>query len=228
MQYGQFCPIAKAVEIVGDRWTLLILRELLSGGRRFNELQRGLGTISPALLTERLKTLADRGLVLKRKIPGQRGYEYFPAGACEDLGPILKGLGEWGMRWAKDNLVDEDYDVELLMLYLERTIATDKLPGVSTILRFEFEDLKRERNWWLVVENDTVDVCVKDPGRDVDMFFKTTVRTMSDVWLGHRSYQSAIKDGSLDVVGPSDLVRTVHSWLRCVDFADISASGPVI
>ncbi len=225
MQYGQFCPIAKATEILGDRWTLLIIRELLNGGRRFSQLQRGLGTISPALLTERLKTLAAYGLIVKRKIPGQRGHEYFPAGSCDALGPILQALGEWGMRYAKDDLVDEDYDVELLMLYLERTIAIEKLPGSAIVLRFEFEDMRKERIWWLVVDDGHVDVCVKDPGRDVDIFFKTTVRTMTDVWLGHQTYKSAIKKGALDIVGPSGLVRSVSSWLRCGDYADVSTAG---
>ena len=225
MQYGQFCPIAKATEILGDRWTLLIIREILNGGRRFSQLQRGLGTISPALLTERLKTLAAYDLIVKRKIPGQRGYDYFPAGACEALGPILQSLGEWGMRFAKDHLGDEDYDIELLMLYLERTIAIDKLPGSAIVLRFEFEDLRKERIWWLVVEDGHVDVCVKDPGRDVDVYINTTVRVMTDVWLGHKTYKSAIKEGVLEIVGPSGLVRSVSSWLRCVDYAEVSVAG---
>jgi len=224
MQYGQFCPIAKATELLGDRWTLLIVRELLVGGRRFNVLQRGLGTISPALLTSRLKALTEHGLIVKRKIPGQKTYEYFPTPACEELAPVLKGLGDWGMRWAKEHLVDEDYDVELLMLYLERTIATDKLPGDETTLRFEFEDMRKDRIWWLVVQRDAVDVCIKDPGRDVDLYFTTTVRAMTDCWLGHRSYKEAIREGDVKIVGPADLTRTVNSWLRCVDYAEASSA----
>ncbi len=224
MQYGQFCPIAKATELLGDRWTLLIVRELLMGGRRFNALQRGLGTISPALLTSRLKTLTENGLIVKRKIPGQKTYEYFPTSACEELTPVLKGLGDWGMRWAKEHLVDDDYDVELLMLYLERTIATEKLPGDETTLRFEFEDMRKDRIWWLVVQRDAVDVCVKDPGRDVDLYFTTTVRAMTDCWLGHRSYKEAIREGDVKIVGSADLTRTVNSWLRCVDYAEASSA----
>jgi DNA-binding HxlR family transcriptional regulator len=227
MQYGQFCPVSKAAEILGERWTLLIIREILNGGRRFSELQRGLSTISPALLTERLNGLADRGLIVKRRIPGQRGFEYFPTAPCLDLGPVLHTLGEWGMRYAKDSLVDEDYDVDLLMLYMERTIATEKLPGATTVLRFEFKDMRKERFWWLIVDGDQVDICIKNPGRDVYIFFKSTLRTMTDVWLGHRSYKAAIKDGSLEIIGPRNLVQTVGSWLRCVDYAHVSAGGPL-
>jgi DNA-binding HxlR family transcriptional regulator len=97
MKYNQFCPISKAAEILGERWTILILREILMGGRRFNELQRGLGDISPALLTSRLKSLENRGIVMRRKVQGQRIYEYFPTPACEALMPVLFSLGEWGL-----------------------------------------------------------------------------------------------------------------------------------
>ncbi len=96
MNYGQFCPIAKATEILGERWTFLIIRELVMGGRRFNELQRGLGDISPALLTARLKSLEQQGMVARRKASGQRSYEYFPTKACEELAPVLVALGNWG------------------------------------------------------------------------------------------------------------------------------------
>lgn len=218
MKYGQFCPIAKATEVVGEKWTLLIIRELLMGANRFNQLQRGLGSISPALLTTRLNTLIEHGLVIRRKIPGQRGYEYFPAASCKELLPILTALGSWGMRYAKESLADEDYDVELLMLYLERSIATDKLPGTETILRFVFDDMRKQRLWWLVVQGQKVDVCVKDPGREVDVYFNSSVRTMTDVWLGHRTYASAIRAGDLKVSGPTSLTRSVGSWLRCTAF----------
>ena len=119
MEYGQFCPIAKATEILGEKWTLLIVRELLMGGRRYSELQRGLGQISPTMLSKRLDSLERYGLVLKKKIPNQKGYEYLPTRSCSELLPIIKSLGDWGMRWAQSNLTEKDYDVELLMLYLQ-------------------------------------------------------------------------------------------------------------
>ena len=210
MQYGQFCPIAKATEILGEKWTILIVRELLMGGRRFTELQRGLGVISPTILTARLKALEDHGLAAKRRIPGQRGHEYFPTESCQELLPIIMALGEW----AKSNLSDDDYDVELLMLYLERSVLPEKLPGRETVIRFEFTDLKQHRDWWLVIADTRVDVCVKDPGRDVDVFFTTDVRTMTEVWLGRETYRAAVKSGALTIVGPAALTRNVRSWLR--------------
>ncbi len=218
MEYGQFCPIAKATEVVGEKWTLLIIRELLMGASRFNQLVRGLGGISPALLTTRLNSLIVARLVVRRKISGQRGYEYFPTEACNELLPILRHLGVWGMRWAKDNLVDEDYDVDLLMLYLERTVVADKIPGTNAVVRFSFDDLKEQKHWWLVVHSDRTEVCVKDPGQEVDVYLRSTLRTMTDVWLGHRSYASALRSGDLKLTGTTALTQTAKSWLRCTEF----------
>jgi DNA-binding HxlR family transcriptional regulator len=218
MSYGQFCPIAKAMDLLGDRWTILIIRELLMGASRFNELQRGLGSISTAVLTTRLKSLAENGILVRKRLSGMRGYEYFPTSACKELLPIIVSLGEWGMHWAKNHLVDEDYDVELLMLYLERTVDHDMLPGPETTLRFEFTDLKQHRLWWLVASDKGNDVCCEDPGKDVDVYFSSTLRVMTDVWLGHRSYREAKGAGELTLVGPSELTRHVSKWLRCEIF----------
>ncbi|WP_417464811.1 winged helix-turn-helix transcriptional regulator [Kordiimonas sp.] len=220
MRYGQFCPIAKANEILGEKWTILIIRELLMGARRFNELQRGLGMISPALLTSRLKTLEEQGLVVRRRINGQKGYEYFPSASAEDLMPVLVAMGEWGLCWARHNITDADYDADFLMYYLERSVSADNLPGVETVLRFEFSDFPTQKAWWLVVTKDRVELCIKDPGKDVDVYFYSTVRTMADVWMGDSSYKEAIKQGDLSVVGPSSLTKNITSWLTPSIFAE--------
>ncbi len=213
MNYGQFCPIAKAIEILGERWNILIVRELLMGGRRFNELQRGLGDISPALLTSRLKSLEDQGIVARRKISGHRGYEYLPTAACEALLPIILTLGEWGLSWARDLLVEDDFDINFLMFYLERSVDPGKLPGDS-VIRFKFTDLTEQRDWWLLVERNSVQICVTPPTRDVDVYFTTTVRTMHDVWMGDRTYRDAVDSGELIIEGEPALTRNVGSWLR--------------
>ena len=141
MEYGQFCPVAKALEVLGERWTILIVRELLMGGSRFNELQRGLNQISPTMLTRRLNELSDAGIVIRKKIPGQRGYEYFLTEMGNELLPVVESIGNWGMRWARGKMDDTDLDLELLMLYLKRSIRPDKLPGNETIIRFKFTDI---------------------------------------------------------------------------------------
>lgn len=214
MQYGQFCPIAKATEILGERWTILIVRELLMGGRRFNELQRGLGGISTALLTNRLKSLEDQGMLVRRKASGQKSFEYHPTQACEALLPVLISLGEWGICWAKHTLIDKDFDVEFLMFYLERSIDASAIPGSNAVIKFHFTDLDEQRNWWLLVSKDAVDLCLKDPGKDVDVYFTGEVRTMHDVWMGERTYRDAIKSGDLDIQGDNALTRNVRAWLK--------------
>jgi len=227
MEYGQFCPIAKASEIIGEKWTLLIIRELLMGAHRFNEMQRGLSLISPTILTKRLNSLVDHGLVLKKKISGQQGYEYFPTESCKELLPIIKSLGDWGMRWARDNLTESDYDVELLMLYLQRSIRPDKLVGNETVIRFKFTDIKDLSNWWLVARDKDVDVCVKDPGKDVDVYFTCPVKTMIDVWMGELSYRKAVNSNKLKVVGPSVLTRNIFTWMDVSIFADLPSAEEI-
>ena len=220
MEYGQFCPIAKATEILGEKWTLLIVRELLMGGRRYSELQRGLGQISPTMLSKRLDSLERYGLVLKKKIQNQKGYEYFPTRSCSELLPIIKSLGDWGMHWAQSNLTEKDYDVELLMLYLQRSVNPQNLVGDETVIRFKFTDIKDFPDWWMVVQGGNVDLCVNDPGKEVDIYFTTTVKTMVDVWMGWSSYRQAIAKDELTLVGPKVLINNVSAWMEDSIYAD--------
>jgi len=221
MEYGQFCPIAKATEILGDKWTLLIVRELLMGATRFSELQRGLAQISPTMLTKRLNSLCDSGVIVRRKIPNQRGYEYFLTEAGRELMPVVRNVGEWGMRWARGTMADTELDVQLLMLYLQRSIIPEKLVGRETVLRFKFTDINELSDWWIVVKGEQVEICVQDPGKDVDVFFTTDLRTMIGVWMGDMTYRSVMGDGRLKLVGPRDLTRNVSSWMANSIFAGI-------
>ena len=227
MEYGQFCPVAKATEILGEKWTLLIIRELLMGGTRFNVLQRGLRLISPTILTKRLNSLEAQGLVVRKKIQGQRGYEYFPTASCRELLPIIRQIGDWGMRWARNNLTDSDYDVELLMLYLQRSIVLEKLVGSENVVRFKFTDIEDLSEWWLLIKNGDVDICVSDPGKDVDVYFTTSVRTMAAIWMGDSTYKSAIAEGRLTVVGPRAMTRDITAWMSNSIFADIPSAGEI-
>lgn len=227
MEYGQFCPIAKATEILGEKWTLLVVRELLMGGTRFSELQRGLSLISPTMLSKRLDTLEEHGLVLKKKIPNQKGYEYFPTKSCSELLPIIKTLGDWGMRWARSNLTEKDYDVELLMLYLKRSINPENLIGNETVIRYKFTDIKDFPDWWMVVKGGDVDLCVKDPGKEVDVYFTTSVKTMAGIWMGDTTYKKAIAGDELKLVGPKALTKDVSCWMEVSVFADFAPASEI-
>lgn len=227
MEYGQFCPVAKATEIIGEKWTLLVIRELLMGGTRFNELQRGLSHISPTMLSRRLDSLAAHGLVLKKNIPGQKGFEYFPTKSCQELLPIIQSLGDWGMRWARSNLTEKDYDVELLMVYLKRSIVQDKLVGKETVIRFKFTDIEEYPDWWLVVTGDDIDLCVNDPGKDVDVYFTSNVKTMADIWMGDTTYRKAIRAGDLKIVGDKNLTNNITAWMANSIFTDLPSAREI-
>ena len=224
---NQFCPIAKASEVICEKWTLLIMREILMGGSRFNTIQRGLGSISPTVLTKRLKVLCDQGLVIRKKISGQKGFEYYPTACGQELMPILEHVGAWGMRWARQGMPDRDLDVELLMLYLERSIVRESLPGQENVIRFHFRDLQEAPNWWIVVHPDKVDTCIQDPGKDVDVYFTTDLRTMIELWMGDTSWRDAMRDDRIEVMGPAPLIRDVQAWMRGSVFQGIEPATAI-
>lgn len=227
MKYGQFCPVAKAAEVLGDKWSLLIVRELLMGGNRFNVLQRGLSNISPTILTKRLNELVDEGIVIKKKIQGQKGFEYYLTECGQELFPILEQLGTWGMRWARGGMPESDLDAELLLLYMERSLITEKLPGNENVIRFRFTDIKEFNNWWLLVKNDEVDACIHDPGKDVDVYITTDLRTMIEAWMGDVTYKKAINDGRMTVVGPPALTKNIASWIKGSIFEGIAPAREI-
>jgi DNA-binding HxlR family transcriptional regulator len=220
-EYGQFCPVAKATEVIGEKWTLLILRELLLGTCRFNDFQRAIARISPTLLTKRLKQLEERGIIVRKKVSGQKGYEYRLTAAGKELSPLIEHLAVWGMRWARGQLTDDELDVEFLMWDVRRRLVTDSLPGGETVLCFIFEELAKYKTWWIVVYDDDVDLCTQDPGKDVDLYIKTTVRALVEVWEGDLDLAGAIRDELITTHGVRQLARTMPDWFGLCSYADI-------
>jgi alkyl sulfatase BDS1-like metallo-beta-lactamase superfamily hydrolase len=131
------------------------------------------------------------------------------------------------MRWARSNLTEKDYDVELLMLYLKRSINPENLIGNETVIRFQFSDIKEYPNWWMVVQGNEVDLCVNDPGKDIDVYFTTTVKTMAGVWMGDTTYKKAIASDELKLVGPKALIKDISSWMESSVFADIAPASDI-
>jgi DNA-binding HxlR family transcriptional regulator len=221
LEYGQFCPVSKATEILGEKWTLLIIRELLLGATRFNQIQRGMSKISPTILNKRLNTLRKQGLIVQKRIPEQRGYEYQLTEAGRELYPIVLKTAEWGMRWARGQMTDKELDVQLLMSDIQRRINPEKLPSGQTVIRFLFTDLDRYNEWWIKIKNKEVDLCTENPGNEVDVYFTCDLRTMTEVWMGDLSIQQARSDNRLKIVGSSVYLKNIQSWLGLYLLADI-------
>lgn len=211
-KYGQFCPIAKASEILGDPWSMLIVRELLLGSSRFSSLQRGLPRISPTVLNTRLKDLESTGVIVKRPISGQRGHEYRLTAAGKELSSVVDALAVWGMRWARDEMDDSDLDVTFLMFDIQRNIALDELPDGETVICFQFPDLDEFGTWWLVCTPDDIDLCYQDPGKDVNAYVTAQSRDLTEIWMGDQSMQAALKDERLKVWGETAVCKRFAKW----------------
>ena len=218
--YGQFCPVAKATELIGEKWTLLVLRELLLGTTRFNDFQRAISRMSPTLLTKRLRQLEECGIVIRKKLSGQKGYEYRLTAAGKELSPLIEVLGVWGMRWARGQLTDDELDVEFLMREQQRRLQTEHLPDGETVICLIFDELVKHKTWWLLVNSDVVDLCTNDPGKDVDLYISSSVRTIVKIWEGDLDMRIAIRDGLVKTQGLRHLIRTMPDWFGVCMYKD--------
>ena len=209
--YGQFCPVAKAMELLDERWTMLVIRELLCGSRHFNALRRGVPRMSPTLLSARLRTLVRAGIIDRYENGKQVTYALTPAG--EQLRPIVEALGQWGLRWMPE-LGDDDYDPHLVMWDVRRNVDRTAVPPGRTVIRFSFTDVSPEdRYWWVVITPEGVDLCSFDPGHPVTASIETDLRTFTRVWRGELSWTQAQRSGVFHIDGPAHVRRSLPRWL---------------
>ena len=217
--YYQFCPVAKAMELLDERWTLLIVRELVCGSQQFNELRRGLPRMSPSLLSKRLQQLARAGIVERRTDGSDVRYVLTPAG--RELRPVVEALGIWGVRWIGE-LGDEDLDPNLLLWDMHRNIDHAAVPDGRTVVQFRFPDAPaKARNWWMVITEDDADVCDVDPGYPVTVTVSASLRHMVKVWNGDSKWSDALRSGEIDVTGPESLRRALPGWFTLPMFASV-------
>ena len=226
--YGQFCPVAKATEVIGEKWTLLVLRELLLGTTRFNDFQRAISRMSPTLLAKRLRHLEECGIIIRKKISGQKGYEYRLTAAGKELGPLIEVLAVWGMRWARGQMTDDELDVEFLMWDVQRRLQTQHMPDGETVICLVFDELKKYKTWWLLVDGDVVDLCTEDPGKDVDLYLNSSVRTVVEVWEGDLDIRAALRDKSIRAHGPRHLIRTMPDWFGMCLYKEVRPGDPAL
>jgi DNA-binding HxlR family transcriptional regulator len=215
--YGQYCPIARAAEIVCERWTPLVLRELLSGSRYFNEISYGVPLMSRALLIKRLKELEAAGIITRQEKTIGQGSIYLLTPAGEALRPLIEQMGTWATHWTRDRISPDQLDDQLLMWAMRRGINLDTVPPTKVVLQFDLHGLtkgkRKERSYWMVIEQERVDVCLKDPGFAVDVVICADLSALTHVVMGYDSLDRALKEGSITFEGPRDYVQQLPTWL---------------
>ncbi|MDF0602211.1 helix-turn-helix domain-containing protein [Psychromarinibacter sp. C21-152] len=217
--YGQFCPVSMASEIVCTRWTPLVIRELLCGSTRFNDIRRGVPKMSPGLLSKRLKELELSGVIrVERGAGGRTEYRLTEAG--EELRPLIVGIGSWGQRWVESRLSLRNLDPSLLMWDIRRNFEPDPRPAARCTVQFKYRQLETLlQDWWLVVEPDDTDLCKEDPGYEVDVLIDADLRSMTAVWMGLAPMSEEIDAGRIEIDGAPRLTRQVRDWLKLSIFA---------
>jgi len=220
--YRQFCPVAMAAEILCTRWTVVLLRELIAGSTRFNELRRGVPRMSPALLSQRLKDLEAAGILARISSASDRGaLEYQLTAAGRELRPIVEAFGIWGQRRIEAELSLQHLDVQLLMWDMHRNLNTKPMPERRSVVQFAYPKLPAaQRLWWLLVDpKEGVDLCSVDPGFDVDLYVSVDLRTMTAIWMGLDTVRAAVASRRMMLTGSRQLATAMQSWLGLSPFA---------
>jgi DNA-binding HxlR family transcriptional regulator len=220
--YRQFCPVAMAAEILCTRWTVVLLRELIAGSTRFNELRRGVPRMSPALLSQRLKDLEAAGILARISSASDRGaFEYQLTAAGRELKPIVEAFGIWGQRRIEADLSLQHLDVQLLMWDMHRNLNTTPMPARRSVVQFAYPKLPAaQRLWWLIVEpQEGVDLCSVDPGFDVDLYVSVDLRTMTAIWMGLDTVRAAVANRRMMLTGNRQLASAMQTWLGLSPFA---------
>lgn len=221
--YAQYCPVAKATEILGDRWTLLIVREMLGGASGFNELQRGLPGISRSVLSDRMRALERAEVIERRTGPKGRTLEYRFTPAGRDLEPVVQALGEWGATWSVGEPRAEELDPYLLVVWMARHVDRAQLPLDRTVIQFDFRDPKQR--YWMVLEPAEVSVCLHHPGFDVDLGIVVDTATLYRIYLGRADLGGALRAGLLTMAGPRSLQDGFGRWFTWSAFAPASRTA---
>lgn len=220
--YGQYCPLAMASEVLGNRWTLLVVRELLDGSTGFNDIARGLPLMSRTLLTRRLRELETSGVVTH--LPGKRGtsgaYRLTPAGAA--LASVVRSMAIWGQEWIDEEPSLENIDARFLMWDIRRNVKPADFLHDPFTVRFDFADAPDGlKQHWLVFEGGEVDLCYVDPGHEIDVHLETDLRTMTRVWMGWLKLEAAIASEVIVLTGDRAFVSRAREWLGLSGLASI-------
>lgn len=218
--YKQFCPVAMAAEVLCTRWTMVLVRELVAGTTRFNELRRGVPKMSPTLLSQRLKELETAGILVKKEHRSEKGiFEYHLTKAGKDLYPVVEAMGNWGQKWVESQISLKNLDPSLLMWDMRRNLDPSPLPTKQTVIQFLYPELSRSKQrWWLVIEpKGDVDLCWADPGFDIDLYVTTDLRTMTAIWMGLTTVKR--ESEQMKLIGAKEIASSMQIWLGLSPFA---------
>jgi DNA-binding HxlR family transcriptional regulator len=218
-RYGQYCPVARAAEIVADRWTVLIIRELLADVTHFNELERGLPHMSRSLLAERLRRLQRVGIVERRASKRGKWSEYRLTAAGRELQRVIDVLGEWGARWAFGDPRPDELDPIVLLWWMRRRVDFDRIPRRRVVLQFEFRGAIK-RTYWLLIEPTDASVCLKNPGFEIDLVVSADIWAFYRVWLGRSTLAEALRREQIQLDGTPGDVRAFPHWFALSPMAE--------
>ena len=218
---GRFCPIVMASEILGPRWSMVLLSELLEGSSRFNELRRGIPRISPGLLSKRLKELQDWGLIERRQQSGGEVAEYVPTDAAMELKPVIYALGCWTQKWIDARITVDTLDAPYLMWHIRRNFNPDPMPKRKTVIQFIYPEVPiAERNYWMILTpGEDVDLCSIDPGYNVDLFVAADLMAMTHAFLGQSTLNQEIGKDTITLTGDSLARANFRKWFVQSSFA---------
>ncbi|QLQ09921.1 MAG: helix-turn-helix transcriptional regulator [Nocardioidaceae bacterium] len=217
---AEYCPVSIGAKLIGDRWTLLIIRELIGGALGFNEIHRGLPGLNRTMLAERLRYLERLGAVRRTTArPGMRSaYRLTPSGA--DLRDVIVAIGAWTVQWHFPEPAEVDTDVPSLLWRMYQGIRRDLLPNGRIVLEFRFPETDPSRGW-IRIDPKGSRVCVGTPEGRADLIVEAAPRVLSEVWFGFRDFTDAVREGAIVVDGPASLTRELPGWFQKSAFADM-------
>ncbi len=221
-RYRQFCPVAMAAEVLCTRWTMVLIRELVAGSTRFNDLRRGVPRMSPTLLSKRLRELEEAGIVHRRRLTNEpANFEYLLTTAGRDLAPVIESMGLWGQKWIGTEPSLANVDPGLLMWDMRRNLDPTPMPARQTVVAFCYTDQPESRRlWWLIVNPGAeVDLCSIDPGFEVDLYVETDLRCMTEIWMGLTTVHAALDGDRIALLGERQLADVMQQWLGLSPFA---------
>jgi len=220
--YEEACPISKASSVLCERWTLQILREMFFGATRFNEFQTYLPRLSPSLLNKRLKALEASGIILRRRIPEKRGYEYQLTPTGRELRPVLTAMGRWGMKWVFERMDEEELNLSAIVRDFAVALQLDQLPAGDSTIQFNVAQGDETVRRFIMVRDGTTQVCEENLGLDVHVYLTASLLTLGRIWFGELTVATAREQDLLKVVGEAFYVRNLAKWLGTSQFASLN------